>query len=99
MELGVFLYLSLYIVMNISVFLQVLKEGDLGKNVNRLAESGSIAVPLVVDAAKRGEEVIVKEVIKVADREENVRKRETLRKGSEGDEVRVMQVYLQVKVS
>lgn len=85
--------------MNISVFLQVLKEGDLGKNVNRLAESGSIAVPLVIDAAKRGEEVIVKEVIKVADREENVRKRETLRKGSEGDEVRVMQVYLQVKVS
>ncbi|XP_022852836.1 protein disulfide isomerase pTAC5, chloroplastic-like isoform X3 [Olea europaea var. sylvestris] len=75
----------------LQVYIEVLKEGDLGKNVNRLAESGSIAVPLVIDAAKRGEEVIVKEVIKVADREENVRKRETLRKGSEGDEVRVMQ--------
>ncbi|KAL2530917.1 plastid transcriptionally active 5 [Forsythia ovata] len=82
-------------VANIAKLLQVLKEGEIGKNVNRIAESGSIAVPLVVKAAKGDEEVIVKEVIKIADREENGKKRETIRKGSEGDKVRAMQEALQ----
>ncbi|KAL2506456.1 plastid transcriptionally active 5 [Abeliophyllum distichum] len=82
-------------VANIAKLLQVLKEGEIGKNVNRIAESGSIAVPLVFEAAKGDEEVIVKEVIKIADREENGKKRETIRKGSEGDKVRAMQEALQ----
>ncbi|CAA2980138.1 disulfide isomerase pTAC5, chloroplastic-like isoform X2 [Olea europaea subsp. europaea] len=67
---------------------RVIKEGETAKNVNRIAESGSIPVPLVVEAAKRDEEFIVKEV---ADRDENLKRRVSLRKGSEGDDVRAMQ--------
>lgn len=38
------------------------------------------------------EEVVVKEVISIPDKKKTVKKMETLRKGSEGDEVRAMQV-------
>lgn len=63
-------------------------------NVNRIAESGSIAVPLVMEATKEEEEVVIKEIVKEVEREAGeVKKRKTLRKGSEGDDVRFMQVY------
>uniref|UniRef100_A0A5B7B0Q3 Peptidoglycan binding-like domain-containing protein n=1 Tax=Davidia involucrata TaxID=16924 RepID=A0A5B7B0Q3_DAVIN len=87
-------------VANIAALLQVLmKEADLGKKVNRISESGSSAVPLVVEAAnsaKVEEEVVVKEVVRGLEREgKEGKKRVTLRKGSEGDEVREMQEALQ----
>lgn len=64
-------------------------------NVNRIAESGSIAVPLVMEATKEEEEVVIKEIVKEVEKEaREVKKRETLRMGSEGDDVRFMQVCL-----
>nr|GMD87025.1 protein disulfide isomerase pTAC5, chloroplastic-like [Ipomoea batatas] len=82
-------------VANIVKLLQVLKEGDLVNNVNRIAESGSIAVPLVMEATKEEEEVVIKEIVKEVEREAGeVKKRKTLRKGSEGDDVRFMQEAL-----
>ncbi|XP_060181814.1 protein disulfide isomerase pTAC5, chloroplastic [Lycium barbarum] len=91
-------------VANIAKLLQLLKEGELGKNVNVIAESGSIALPLVLEAAKQNE-VIVKEepqeekVIREVPKEskgefKEVKKRKTLKKGSEGDEVRLLQEQL-----
>lgn len=82
-------------VASIAKLLQVVKEADLGKNVNRIADSGTTAVPLVVEAAKEEEEVVIKEVISIPHKKEAVQKRATLRIGSEGDEVRVMQEALQ----
>ncbi|KAI3469957.1 hypothetical protein Pfo_026620 [Paulownia fortunei] len=82
-------------VATIAKLLQVLKEGDLGKNINRIADSGTSAVPLVVEAAKKEEEVFIKEVISIPDKKERVKRRATLRKGSEGDEVRELQEALQ----
>lgn len=71
-------------------------KNELGKNVNRIAESGSSAVPLDVEAAKEEEEeeeeVVVKEVISLAHKKETVQKRVTLRIGAEGDGVQAMQV-------
>ncbi|KAL0414101.1 UNVERIFIED_CONTAM: protein disulfide isomerase pTAC5, chloroplastic [Sesamum radiatum] len=78
-------------VANIAKLLQVVKEADLGKNVNRIADSGTSAVPLVVEAAKEEEEVVIKEVISIPHKKEAVQKRATMRIGSEGDEVRAMQ--------
>ncbi|XP_059309406.1 protein disulfide isomerase pTAC5, chloroplastic [Lycium ferocissimum] len=91
-------------VANIAKLLQLLKEGELGKNVHVIAESGSIALPLVLEAAKQNE-VIVKEepqeekVIREVPKEskgegKEVKKRKTLKKGSEGDEVRLLQEQL-----
>ncbi|GAA0173282.1 hypothetical protein LIER_26934 [Lithospermum erythrorhizon] len=91
-----------------SSVLQVLKDGDLDININRIADSRSSAVPKV-DTAVSENEVIVKEVISVSDTpvEESRRKiprkeskseeskRKTLRKGSEGDDVRELQEALQ----
>ncbi|KAL8481151.1 hypothetical protein ACS0TY_027082 [Phlomoides rotata] len=84
-------------VANIAKLLQVLKDGDLGKNINRIADSGTSATPFVVEAAKMAEEeeVVVKEVISIPDKKETIKKKETLKKGSEGDEVRAMQEALQ----
>ncbi|KAA8548431.1 hypothetical protein F0562_000115 [Nyssa sinensis] len=87
---------------NIAALLQVLKEVDLEKKVNQISESGSIAVPLVLEVTESGkveEEVVVKEVVrgleKMGKEEKEVKKRATLRKGSEGDKVREMQEALQ----
>ncbi|KAM3356947.1 protein disulfide isomerase pTAC5, chloroplastic [Capsicum galapagoense] len=88
----------------IAKLLQLLKEGEAGKNVTVIAESGSIALPLVLEAAKQNE-VVVKEapqqekVIREAPKEaegdgNKAKKRRTLKKGSEGDEVRLMQEQL-----
>ncbi|KAK6161778.1 hypothetical protein DH2020_005159 [Rehmannia glutinosa] len=82
-------------VANIAKLLQVLKDGDLGKNANRIADSGTSAVPLVIEAAKEEAEVVVKEVISIPDKKEILKTRATLRKGSEGDQVREMQEALQ----
>ncbi|KAG8369682.1 hypothetical protein BUALT_Bualt14G0039200 [Buddleja alternifolia] len=83
-------------VANLAKLLQVLKEGDLVKNVNRITDSGSSALPLVVEATeKEEEEVVVKEVISIPDKKEIIKRRATLRIGSEGDEVRAMQDALQ----
>ncbi|XP_042010693.1 protein disulfide isomerase pTAC5, chloroplastic-like [Salvia splendens] len=83
---------------NIAKLLQALKEGDLAKNVNRIAEGGTSAVRLVVEAAKKEEaeeEIVVKEVISVPEKKEKVLRSATLRIGSEGDEVGAMQEALQ----
>ncbi|KAG6435383.1 hypothetical protein SASPL_100255 [Salvia splendens] len=83
---------------NIAKLLQALKEGDLTKNVNRIAEGGTSAVRLVVEAAKKEEaeeEIVVKEVISVPEKKEKVLRSATLRIGSEGDEVGAMQEALQ----
>ncbi|KAH6770199.1 plastid transcriptionally active 5 [Perilla frutescens var. hirtella] len=84
-------------VSNIAKLLQVLKEKDLGKNVNRIADSGTSAVPFVVEAAKKEEEeeIVVKQVISIPEKKETIIRRATLRKGSEGDEVQAMQEALQ----
>ncbi|KAJ8530731.1 hypothetical protein K7X08_023612 [Anisodus acutangulus] len=91
-------------VANIAKLLQLLKEGDLGKNVTVIAESGSIALPLVLEAAKQNEviikeapqqEKVIREVPKESGGEDiEAKKRKTLKKGSEGDEVRLMQEQL-----
>lgn len=49
-------------------------------------------MPLVVEAARKDEEVVVKEVISVSEGKETVKRRVTLRNGSEGEEVRALQV-------
>ena len=67
--------------------------GDLKKNVNKIAESGTSAVPLVVEATTEEEETVVKEVISTPEKKERVLKSATLRVGSEGDEVGAMQVW------
>ncbi|GER57112.1 hypothetical protein STAS_34903, partial [Striga asiatica] len=77
---------------NIAKLLQVLKEGDSGKIVNRIAEGGESTVPLVFETTKKEEEVVIKEVISIPDKKEIAKTRVTLRKGSEGDQVRDMQV-------
>ncbi|XP_057486499.1 protein disulfide isomerase pTAC5, chloroplastic-like isoform X2 [Actinidia eriantha] len=68
-----------------------------GGPLNQIAESGSIAVPMVAVEAVAVEEsggkvaeevVVVKEVVREG------KKRTTLRKGSEGDDVRAMQATL-----
>lgn len=74
----------------------------MGKNVTVIAESGSIALPLVLEAARQNEvivkeapqqEKVIREVPKESEGEgSKVKKRRTLKKGSEGDEVRLMQV-------
>ncbi|CAH9071778.1 unnamed protein product [Cuscuta epithymum] len=52
------------------------------------------AMPLVTEAAKENEEVVVKETVKDVEEEAIEAKREILRKGSEGDDVRLMQEAL-----
>ncbi|GER53736.1 plastid transcriptionally active 5 [Striga asiatica] len=79
---------------NIAKLLQVLKEGDSGKIVNRIAEGGESTVPLVFETTKKEEEVVIKEVISIPDKKEIAKTRVTLRKGSEGDQVRDMQEAL-----
>lgn len=78
---------------NIAGLLQVLKERGL------IAESGSSATPMVLlekEKQKEKEEVVVVEekVVRVSEEGEKKR-RKTLRKGSEGDEVQAMQVCSQ----
>ncbi|XP_065862851.1 protein disulfide isomerase pTAC5, chloroplastic isoform X2 [Euphorbia lathyris] len=70
---------------NVSDLLQVLTEK------NRIAESGSSASPIVLEEKVEEE---VKQVISISEREEKKTWR-TLRKGSEGEEVRKMQEALQ----
>ncbi|KAL7145170.1 hypothetical protein ABFS83_07G062400 [Erythranthe nasuta] len=85
-------------VATIAKLMQVLKEGDSAKSVNRIADSGTSAVPLplMFESAKtEEEEVVVKEVINIPDTKKIVKKRATLRVGSEGDEVRELQDALQ----
>ncbi|KAL4591110.1 hypothetical protein LXL04_004059 [Taraxacum kok-saghyz] len=88
-------------VSNVTNLLHVLK-----KEVNQIAESGSSAAPLVVEAAaaavEEAEEVVVKEVIRTTEevkekevKEEVTKKRTTLRVGTEGDQVQMMQEALQ----
>lgn len=91
-------------VANIAKLLQLLKEGELGKKAIVIPESGSIALPLVLEAAKQNEvsvkeapkqERVIREVPKEPEGEDNkAKKRRTLKKGSEGDEVRLMQEQL-----
>lgn len=83
-------------VSNVSNLLHMLK-----KEVSQIAESGSSAAPLVVEAAaaavEEAEEVVVKEVIKTVEEvkeKEITKKRTTLRVGSEGDQVRLLQEAL-----
>lgn len=73
--------------------IQVVKEGDFGTTVNQLTESGLSVVPMVVEATMAEEVVVVKEVVEEGKKEVN-KKRATLRKGSEGEDVRAMQVWL-----
>ncbi|KAK9287924.1 hypothetical protein L1049_016369 [Liquidambar formosana] len=89
---------------NVAAMLQVLKETDLGPAKNRIAESGSSASPMALEAQERREEeevvveeMVVKEIRVVEKEEGEVKKvkRRALRKGSEGDEVRAMQEALQ----
>lgn len=68
------------------------------KNVNRIGDSGTSAVPFVVEAAKTEEEVI-KEVISIPAKKQIARRRATLRKGSEGDQVRELQVCFRFLIS
>ncbi|KAI3706239.1 hypothetical protein L6452_23844 [Arctium lappa] len=89
-------------VSNVAKLLHVLK-----KEVNQIADSGSSASPLVVEAAaaaavEEAEEVVVKEVVRVAEEtkgrnmEKEVKKKMAmLRVGSEGDQVRILQEALQ----
>lgn len=73
----------------------MLKEGELGKTINRIPESGSGTFPFVVEAAKKEEEVLVKEIVNVPERKDKQgKKRAILRMGSEGEDVRAMQVSL-----
>ncbi|KAH0637443.1 hypothetical protein KY285_037177 [Solanum tuberosum] len=91
-------------VANIAKLLQMLKEGEGGKNVTVIAETGSIALPLVLEAAKQNEvvvkeapqqEKVIREVPKESEGEGNkAKKKRTLKKGSEGDEVRLLQEQL-----
>ncbi|XP_058182263.1 protein disulfide isomerase pTAC5, chloroplastic [Rhododendron vialii] len=78
----------------LAALLQVVKEENFGTTVNRLTESGSSAVPMVIEAATAEEAVVVKEVAGVGKKEVN-KKKATLRKGSEGEDVRAMQEALQ----
>lgn len=76
---------------SIAGLLQVLKEKGL------IAESSSSASPMVLleEDLKEKEVVVVdKEVVRVSEDVAKKRRR-TLRKGSEGDEVRALQVCLQ----
>lgn len=80
---------------NATALLQVLKD----KNSNLIAESGSNLRKLILEEKMDEEEVIVKDVVveetaRVLERKEEKRleKRSALRKGSEGEEVREMQV-------
>lgn len=73
---------------NIAGLLQVLKERGL------IAESGSSASPLVL-LEKEKEVVVVEEKVARVSEEGEKKRRKTLRKGSEGDEVRAMQVCSQ----
>lgn len=83
-------------VSNVAKLLHVLK-----KEVNQIADSGSSASPLVVEAAvavEDAEEVVVKEVIRVAEETKGrnmEKKRAMLRVGSEGDQVQILQEALQ----
>lgn len=74
------------------------------KEVSQIAESGTSASPLVVEADVKTvedvvEEVVVKEVVKVLEevkvnekKEVVTKNRATLRVGSEGDQVQMLQV-------
>ncbi|GMP55667.1 hypothetical protein CsSME_00020420 [Camellia sinensis var. sinensis] len=81
-------------VANVAALLQMLKKEA------ELLESGSSTVPMVLEAAESGgkveeEVVVVKEVVREEKKEgKELKKRATLRKGSEGEDVRVMQVCL-----
>ncbi|GMP55664.1 hypothetical protein CsSME_00020420 [Camellia sinensis var. sinensis] len=82
-------------VANVAALLQMLKKEA------ELLESGSSTVPMVLEAAESGgkveeEVVVVKEVVREEKKEgKELKKRATLRKGSEGEDVRVMQEALQ----
>lgn len=54
------------------------------------------AEPLAVEAAKEEEEegVVIKEVVSIPANNQTVKKRSTLRTGSEGEEVHAMQVHM-----
>ncbi|CAI9117781.1 OLC1v1019265C3 [Oldenlandia corymbosa var. corymbosa] len=80
---------------NIAKLLQVLKEGELGKNINIISGNSSSALPFVVDSVQKDDEVIIKEVVKPPEAENKVKKRAPLRMGSEGDDVQAMQQALQ----
>lgn len=81
---------------SIAGLLQVLKDKSL------IAESGSSRRPMALEGKKSEEEekeVVVEKVIRVVDGEGKKldKKRSSLRKGSEGEEVRAMQVcYLAI---
>lgn len=49
---------------------------------------------MVEAATKEEEEIVIKEVISVPEKKEIVKKKATLRIGSEGDEVQAIQVWL-----
>ncbi|KAJ4904478.1 plastid transcriptionally active 5 [Raphanus sativus] len=77
---------------NIAALLQVLKEK------NRIAESGSSATPMVLENTRElkeeeEEEVVVEKQV-VAEEKIRVKKRVTLKVGSEGEEVQAMQEAL-----
>lgn len=78
---------------NIAGLLQVLKERGL------IAESGSSASSMVLLEKEEEEEekevVVVEEKVVRVSGEGEKKRRKTLRKGSEGDEVRAMQVCSQ----
>lgn len=82
-------------IVSITALLQALKD----KNSNLIAESGSSSREMVLEEKRDEEEEVVKEVVveetaRTVGRKEEKRaeKRSALRKGSEGEEVREMQV-------
>ncbi|XP_051128058.1 protein disulfide isomerase pTAC5, chloroplastic [Andrographis paniculata] len=81
-------------VSNIANLLQVIKDGEYGKGIDRIADR-TAALPLEVEAAKeREDEVVIKEISNPKE-EQTVTKRTALRIGSEGSEVNAMQEALQ----
>lgn len=70
----------------VGALLQVLKEKNL------IVETGVSASPMVLEEKVKEEEV--EEVVRVLEKKETKEKRKVLRKGSEGEEVREMQVCL-----
>lgn len=80
---------------NLASILQALKgsEPESGSGLGRIAEGGSGARPMLLEEGEVKEMVL--EEIRVSERGEKVKeekKKAALRKGSEGDDVRAMQV-------
>ncbi|XAR62595.1 hypothetical protein NMG60_11017419 [Bertholletia excelsa] len=80
----------------VAALLQAVKEGELRKTVNRIAEGGSSAVPMEVESVMKEEVMVEKEVITEENKQvKEIKERKALRMGSEGEDVQAMQEALQ----